>query len=375
MRLQASSGTDGSVLFVRDGQLLSRPFDPGRLAFTGEPRLVADRVASHSFGHIGDFAVSPGGVLAYRVAELPSQELAWFDRAGRRVGGIGDRPGNRRNNVRLSPDGKSVAFVRQEGDVQDVWTYDLASGAATRLTFNGGRSPVWSPDGSEVMFLHQDTIFRRPVAGAGVEVPVWKGSGILALNDWSGDGRHLLFTRWDTSQGMTGRGLWLLSVGGSGASPEPALFEAGALHGQFGPAAGAPRWIAYDSASGQSFVRNLPGAGSGKWQISVDGGNAVRWRPDGRELFFVSGPSFMSVEVDGAAASGFRYGPPRRLFVAPPAIRVAMSQYALGYDVAADGQAVSGHVSHAGIACVGHQCRHQLAGGAGPVAGKTEVAR
>ena len=52
----------------------------------------------------------------------------------------------------------------------------------------------------------------------------------------------------------------------------------------------------------------------------------------------MGGPSFMSVEVEQGTGSNFRHGPPRPLFVAPPAIRVAMSQYALGYDVAADGQ-------------------------------------
>ncbi len=329
-----SADAPGCILFVRDGRLLAQPFDVDRLMLAGEPRLVAESVAAHAFGSFGDFSISPNGVLAYRVAEPAKQELVWLDRTGRSVATIGDRPGNRRNSLRLSPDGKSVAFTRQGDEFQDVWVYDLVRGVASRLTFSGGRSPVWSPDGLEIAYLHDDTIFRKSVGG-GADVAIWKGPGMLALNDWSGDGHHILLTGWDTSKGMDGRGLWIVSgVTNQSASHEPTLLEGGALHGEFAPAAGRPRWIAYDRLG--TFVRTMPGETPGKWQVSVEGGNGVRWRPDGRELFFISGASFVAVSVD--EGPGFRAAAPRVLFAAPPAIRTAVSQYALGYDVAADGQ-------------------------------------
>lgn len=329
-----ASRQPGSILFAREGQLFAQQFDDEGVALKGPVTLVADRVGEHSFGFIADFDVSPAGVLAFRGSEPARQELAWLDRDGRQVGSIGDRPGNRRNNVRLSRNGRSVAFVRETSGVPDVWVADFDRGTTTRVTFDGGRSPVWSPDGSEMAYLRGDTIVRKPLAGGGAEIAVWKGSGILSLNDWSGDGRHFLLTRWDPDKGMEGRALWLLSTGTRGEAPTPVLFEKG-LHGQFAPAIGAPRWIAYDGAGG-TFVRDMPGSGEGKWQVSVDGGNAVRWRPDAGELFFVSGPSFVTVAVEPGPT--FRHGSPRRLFVAPPSIRVAQSQYALGYDVATDGQ-------------------------------------
>ena len=242
--------------------------------------------------------------------------------------------GNKRNNLRLSPDGKAVAYTRLNGDTQDVWTHDFSRGVPARITLNGGRSPVWSPDGTQIAYLRGDTIFRKPVAG-GAEVAVWKGAGILALNDWSGDNRHLLLTRWDASEGMNGRGLWLLSLEAGSAGKEPALLEARALHGMFAPANGAARWIAFDRG-GQTFVRTMPGEEMGLWQVSVDGGNGVRWRRDGRELFFLAGRSLMAMAVSEGPT--FHAGSLRELFVAPPSIRTAVSQYALGYDVAADGQ-------------------------------------
>ena len=38
---------------------------------------------------------------------------------------------------------------------QEVWIADVASGHPQQLTDNG-RSPVWSPDESEIAFLRQD---------------------------------------------------------------------------------------------------------------------------------------------------------------------------------------------------------------------------
>ena len=75
---------------------------------------------------------------------------------------------------------------------------------------------------------------------------------------------------------------------------------------------------------------------SARWQVSTDSGNGVRWRPDGRELFFMSGASWVSVAVD--AGPSFRAATPRAMFEAPVALRTATSQYAQGFDVTADGQ-------------------------------------
>jgi hypothetical protein len=147
--------------------------------------------------------------------------------------------------------------------VPDVWIADLSTASVSRFTLDGGRSLVWSPDGSQLAYVRQDTVYRKPFTGGATEVALWTGAGTLAINDWSGDGKHLLLTRWDTSKpALTGRGLWLLPDPlDASASHEPVLFQADALHGQFGPRKGAPRWIAFDAedgASRQVFVRTMP---------------------------------------------------------------------------------------------------------------------
>jgi hypothetical protein len=44
-------------------------------------------------------------------------------------------------------------------------------------------------------------------------------------------------------------------------------------------------------------VRPVPDVDKGKWQISVGGGEALLWSPDGREIFSRNGDAVMAVSV------------------------------------------------------------------------------
>ena len=170
------NGRPSHLIFVRGGRLIARPFDDDKLELIGSERTLAEDVAVTLGGGLADFSVSAAGVLAYRHAAAgPQEEMAWYDRKGKRVGTIGDRRGHPRNIIRFSPSGTSVAFTRQGAKTQEVWIADVTSGHPELLTDNG-RSPVWSPDGSEIAFLREDerdksdppiyTIYRKKVDGS-----------------------------------------------------------------------------------------------------------------------------------------------------------------------------------------------------------------
>jgi hypothetical protein len=55
----------------------------------------------------------------------------------------------------VAPDGGSVVFTRYDGRAMELWRLDLASGAASALTANGGVNvePRISPDGRQVVFV------------------------------------------------------------------------------------------------------------------------------------------------------------------------------------------------------------------------------
>jgi hypothetical protein len=338
----------GHLLYVRDGTLMVQPFAADRLAFTGPPVAIANNVATTAVGTGGDFSVSANGTLAYRVGDAAEQELAWFNRQGESTTAAAMRPGRIGAGMRRSPDGTAAAYTWLAGQQPDIMLVDFIRGLPTRFTrftFNAGAapawSPIWSPDGREVAFLRKDGIYRKSADGQGNETLLWKDERVLAVNDWSSDGKTLLVTRWDKD---AGRGLWLVAVdrsdAGSGPSPDrwPVLFHAPALHGQFSPGNGAPAYVAFDSDEAgrrEIFVKSMPGQAPGRWQISNDGGNAVRWRGDGRELFYVGSGPLMAVDIE--LEPSFRHGVPQPLFQAPRGLAAAVAQYAPSFDVAADG--------------------------------------
>lgn len=94
-----------------------------------------------------------------------SERMFWIERGERKAERmLFDAYGD---HGRVSPDGKSVLFVREDGTLyrqgyqgtrsQQVWRHDFESGKFTLLCDHpgGNRSPMWKPDGSGFYFLSQ----------------------------------------------------------------------------------------------------------------------------------------------------------------------------------------------------------------------------
>jgi Tol biopolymer transport system component len=347
-----ASYVDGKLLFMRDGTLMAQPFDAGKLELRGEPVPVAEHVGTT--GAIGIFSVSPAGVLAYRTGQsaTAASQPTWYDRAGTIIGKsytfqqnfgtpAAPLPGA---GLRLSPDGTRAAgrdtTVQAAGD---IWLLDLArTGVRTRLTFRQslGSPPVWSPDGSRIIFsagTTQDTIYEKSASGAGEEKVLLKKPGETMIpTSWSRDGRFLLyFTVQGTRPSLD---MWVLPLEG-GQAGKPALLlgtEIGEAFGSFSPDG---RWIAYESDGGtgrfeiyvRPFVASGPSLGQGKWQLSTSGAAArvPKWRSDGKEVIFgAANGVIMAVDVN---ANGSALVPevPHELF--HPSANG-------GWDVTADGK-------------------------------------
>src|SRR5260370_8770621 len=131
------------------------PFDGKRLAVTGAETPVIEGVFYNSGGGFADYAFSDSGVLVYRAETRAStgSTLQWLDRKG--VAQTLPAPPHPYTGVRLSPDGQRVAMAIGTGARSDVWIYELARGASTRLTSAGiNEDPVWTPDGRRVPLAH-----------------------------------------------------------------------------------------------------------------------------------------------------------------------------------------------------------------------------
>jgi hypothetical protein len=102
--------------------------------------------------------------------------------------------------------------------------------------------------------------------------------------DWSRDGRFLLYRIADPK---TGFDLWAVPMFGD-RKPFPVVqTEFEEREAQFSPDG---KWIAYQSNESGRFevyVQPFPGPGP-KSALSTQGGGQVRWRRDGRELFYLA---------------------------------------------------------------------------------------
>jgi Tol biopolymer transport system component len=333
----ASSGNGGPgyLLYVRQGALLAQPFSAASLRFQGEAHLIAENVEP------GEFTVSNEGTLAFRSGDPPSSELDSFNRAGAPLVSLGRLAGNP-GEMRFSPNGRVVAVAQTVNRVTDIYLHDLERKTASRLTFNGGRFPVWTADGTRIVFDKPDGVYLKSATGGGDEQRVFEDTkengAIRNVSDLSRDGHMLLVGR---SNPKTGFDMWILQAPlTNGATKKLAPFlqsPANEGQGRFSPS--FPTRVAYtseESGDNEIYVANTPGQPAGKWQISTAGGYAPRWRNDGRELYYVAPDSRSIMAVDIEPGALFRAGTPHLLFQAPsPIMGVSLD---MGFAVSPDGK-------------------------------------
>ena len=346
----SSTSSGGLLLFLREGTLLVQSFD-GQSTPTGDATPIAEDVGN--IGSYGWFSASATGHLAFRTgrAAAAASELVWFDRQGKRIGQVGPRMDYA--GVLLSPDDQTVVTMRTDRTLSSAvtrsslgfrtWTAEIVRGIFSRLNPGEGTEsmgPV-SPEGrvafSSTLNGAVGDLYWMPASGVGSPEPLLlKSPTVKHPNDFSPDGRFLIFDD-HTSQRQD---LFILPMetpaGGGERKPIPFLVTpADETFGQFSPDG---KWIAYSSdESGrrevyvQGFAPDrMPAAAVGKWQISTAGGDKPRWRPDGREVFYIS-PDRKLMAVPVKTRESFEPG------VAVPLFDTNVTGF-FPYDLSADGR-------------------------------------
>jgi eukaryotic-like serine/threonine-protein kinase len=323
----ASYLQSGQLLFMRGEVLMAQAFDLRNLTLSGEPRPVADHIDTATAAGVpfplANFAASPNGVLVWhRNIQSTQSSLQWFDRSGKRLGGVGETADYSNPALSLDDTKLAVGIRDPQTKTRDIWIFDLLRGTKTRLTFDPADDldSIWSPDGTRIAFTSdragQRNIYWKPADGSGSEALLLGGKdGQENAEDWSQDGKYLMYNL----QPGNAAHLYVLPLVGD-RKPVPFLnTEFRTQQGQFSPNG---RWVAYlslESGRKEIYVQGFALDSSqprGKWQVSVDGGEMPRWRRDGKELFFQFGDTHFAVDVktDGPT---FQAGIPKPLFSAP----------------------------------------------------------
>ena len=329
---RAEYAPPGYLLYVTDGTLMAHPFDAERLELSGEPFPLAANVVFNASTNSAAFSASENGVLVYRTgSSTVNSQLAWFDRSGRQLGTAG--PPGAYLNPKLSPDGKRVAVEQLASGNRDIWIVDVASGIASRFTFDPAPDfdPFWSPDGKSVAVTRKASIYRKPSSGSGSEEVLLRNAVGTSIWDWSPDGRFFAY------RPMEGVDVSILPLAGE----RKAL---GFLNGEFNEieAQVSPngKWCAYlsnETGRYEVYVQSFPKPG-GKWQVTNNGGIHPRWRHDGKELFYIAlDGKLMAVPVSGE--EGLEISTSQSLFETRIVEGAATEPYLIQqYDVSPDGQ-------------------------------------
>jgi hypothetical protein len=310
--------SSGHLLFVRNGTLFAQPFDSDALAVRGTPVPVADGVAGNTGYYVT--VTAGGGAVAFRSgAGRRQRQFARVDRTGRELERLGEPDDAQPVGPTAAPGGERVAVFRRGATDSDVWLFDTRRGVLSRFTTTAGEDifPAWSRDGRRIAFTSNRSqrgfgIYAKSTIDADGDTELVAPSAEEAFpTDWSPDGRTLVFMR---RSATTSWDLWALPLAGGAASPLIQT-DADERNAHFSPDG---RWIAYSAnTSGREevYVQSCPTAGTAT-QVSVNGGAQVRWRPDGRELYYITldARQLVAVPVGVRADGGIALGAGTTLF-------------------------------------------------------------
>ena len=306
-----------------DRTLVAMPFDTTRLQITGPPSVVAEHVAYETLFAKAAFSSSQNGRVVYQTEYVPDTQLIWFDREGKRLGNLGGSNGYRKPSI--SPDGKTVAVERPDPETEgtDIWLLETTRGVASRLTVDPAPdwSPVWSPDGSRVVFTSPreslpPNLYQQDSRGAGPGEFLLRGTRVVHPRDWSSDGRFLVYdaldpkTQWDMS-------ILPMEPATAGTNRKAVPFlqtDFNEYSGQFSADGRLMAYMSDETGTFEVYVAPFPAAGN--WwrkRISNNGGSQPRWRRDGKEIFYIA-PDGTLMAVTVTAENAFESGAPRTLF-------------------------------------------------------------
>jgi serine/threonine-protein kinase len=302
----------GHLVYAVVGRLHGVGFDLETLSVTTEPVSLVEGVVTKESG-AANFAVSRNGMLAYVAGgqQLRRYRLIWVDRDGTTSALPLEARAYR--SARLSPDARRIAIALEERDATNLWLYDVARDSFTRLTTRDESvdNPVWSADGTRLAFWSETQKGIYTIAADGSsrsDALARSDGGTLYPNDWSPDGRQLLFLR-ETPQ----LDLQLLSL----TPPyEVTPFSSGRgaqVEARFSPDG---RWVTHTVFDGSvpEVVVGPAASGERRWPVASPG-RYPTWSARGAEILYLEGRALHRVALD--PQTGSPVGRPAKLLDLP----------------------------------------------------------
>ena len=320
--------SDGFLLYVRtDGALMAAPFD-SRTVEAGAPLRMLDSIAAN-FGAT-PAALSASGSLLYQRGGLATQVVR-VDHRG--VASVLLDSARVYGHPRLSPDGRRLAVEIGGDRSNEIWIADLAAGTMERLTREGfSDRPEWSPDGARILYSSSRSspaaLWWQPADGSGPAELVYQGPDAIREGVFTPDGGSIVF-RSDTPD--SNRDVFRLPLAGERV-PVPILTGVNDdKHPRVSPDGRLLAYTSNETGREEVYLRALSGRAA-RVRVSTGGGGAPLWSPDGRQLYYRTGAAMMAANV--AASPALAVSGRDTLFTG----RFTTSPWHQNYDVAPDGK-------------------------------------
>jgi Tol biopolymer transport system component len=217
------------------------------------------------------------------------------------------------SNPAWSPDGQRIAVQIADGDVSDIWVYDVRTRVLSRVTSMRASGPVWTRDGKRLLFRHSEapkgnTLWWTAADGSSqpTRVPGSEAldSRLIASTSMSPDGKYAVVRILSEKTDSAGTPLvFALPLDGGKLIPLR-IAQTGSSTAASPMVSPNGKWVAYYSApTGRQevYVQSFPN-GEGRVQISAAGGMDPHWSPDGRRLFYRGGGALRAAVLDVSGA-------------------------------------------------------------------------
>ncbi len=322
------------LLFVREHSLMSAPYDSTRhVIASGDRELVAGVMRG---GGGSTVSLSSSGTLAYVPSpDLNRRSLVWIAPDGTQTDANFGRRQFRAVNISLDGRRVAVAATDHDGTAWDVG--DTSGGTLTPVATSQGRSAEmpWNPDGKSFAVADSHNargLVRFSVLEGGIGESLLPDGAANLPEQWTADGRGLIFTRHETESGR--RSICLLSLASSPAKWS-VIVDGGQNAVRMASLSPDGHWLAYESNESGRFeiyVQAYP-VSAGKIRVSVDGGTKARWTKNSDRLYFIDRTTFMVSTV--TTHPELRSDVPRPVFNEP---LLAQDSGIRLYDVGPDGR-------------------------------------